>query len=119
MGRSWMPLLAIKVDLRSLKRSKSRRKSIGTRWTCSPRFLDESCVKGSQDYTARGTDLHSAYLQSIDNDKEAHLTQRQFYRRLREHGFTSYVGHGNATYWRGVGLQTNPKADPGGGPSNG
>jgi putative DNA primase/helicase len=75
-------------------------------------FLDDFCVRGSQHYTARGTDLHAEYLKLIDNDKEAHLTQRQFYRRLREHGFTSYIGHGNATFWRGVGLKTHPNADP-------
>jgi putative DNA primase/helicase len=75
-------------------------------------FLDDYCVQGSQSYTARGTELHAEYLKIIDHDKEAHLTQRQFYRRLREHGFTSYTGHGNATFWRGIGLKTNPTADP-------
>ena len=75
-------------------------------------FLDEHCVYGNPSYTARGTDLHEAYLKAIDHDKEAHLGQRKFYQRLRERGFTSYIGHGNATYWRGVGLQINPNADP-------
>ena len=75
-------------------------------------FLDEHCVYGSQSYTARGTDLHEAYLKAIDHDKEAHLGQRKFYQRLRERGFTSYIGHGNATYWRGVGFKINPNADP-------
>jgi putative DNA primase/helicase len=81
-------------------------------------FIDDHCLRGAN-YTVRGAELHKAYLDSIDNDKEAYLTQRQFYRRLREHGFTSYLGHGNATFWRGVGLKASPDADPGAGSSQG
>ena len=78
-------------------------------------FLDELCVYGNPNYTARGTELYEAYLKAIDHDKEAHLTQRQFYRRLRERGFTSYIGHNRATMWRGVALKDQlPSGEVGG-----
>jgi putative DNA primase/helicase len=70
-------------------------------------FINDHCLTGDASFTAIGTQLHKAYLQYIDNDKEAHLTQRQFYRRLREHGFTSYIGHNRATIWRGIALKND------------
>ena len=86
--------------------------SPATRWTYWPTSLMSRPVFTNPSYTGLGRDLHEAYLKAIDLDKDAHLGQRKFYQRLRERGFTSYIGHGNATYWHGVGLKTNQHADP-------
>jgi putative DNA primase/helicase len=73
-------------------------------------FIDERCDTGPL-HTDLGANLHAAYLQFIEGDKEAHLSQRKFYARLRERGFDSYVGHANKTYWRGMKLKPAPTGD--------
>jgi putative DNA primase/helicase len=73
-------------------------------------FLDERCeIEAPSE--VRGSELHSAYLQYIEGDKEAHLSARKFYERLRERGFDSYVGTGNKTQLIGLKLKPMPDSD--------
>ena len=73
-------------------------------------FLDDRCETGKLS-EVRGAELHGAYLQYIEGDKDAHLSARKFYERLRERGFDSYVGTGNKTMVMGLKLTSTPDTD--------
>jgi putative DNA primase/helicase len=67
-------------------------------------FLDEKCVSEKLCETL-GSDLHAAYLRYIEGDKDAQLSIRKFYARLRERGYDSHPGTGNKTMVMGLKLK--------------
>jgi putative DNA primase/helicase len=73
-------------------------------------FIAERCDVGTT-HDMLGSELHSAYLQYLDGDKEALLSARKFYGRLRDRGFDSYVGTGNKTHVIGLKLKPVPVPD--------
>ena len=70
-------------------------------------FIDDRCETAAL-YEVRGSELHGAYLQYIEGDKEAHLSARKFYERMRDRGYDSYVGTANKTYLIGLKLKPTP-----------
>jgi putative DNA primase/helicase len=74
-------------------------------------FIDDRCEMRLGE--TLGSELHGTYLQYIEGDKEALLSARKFYERLRERGFDSRVGTGNKTYVIGIKLKpiTKPEED--------
>src|SRR5262245_17973921 len=73
-------------------------------------FLDDLCQAEALCET-RGSVLYGAYLQYIEGDKEAHLSRRKFYDRLRDRGFDSHVGTANKTLIIGLKLKPIMESD--------
>jgi putative DNA primase/helicase len=67
-------------------------------------FFDTYTISGKNDYHASAGDLHKAYKMWANAQGEFTMRQNEFSGELARRGFEKRSGHGNVTYWWGIGL---------------
>lgn len=70
-------------------------------------FLGECCVVGDTKLKVKVGELYKAFTDWAQANGEKFITNRQFTENMNEHGFESRLGHGNYTFWHGVGMVTS------------